>query len=192
MSRLRRDSEVVGDLPPGRFRPTLSSRRTGLLLLHPRQEDLGSAISAPDLASDVHLDGRSETSQLGLAHAYADAAAALIDAAVASREPERVCYPIFFLYRHALELYLKYALPQSRRDALRKSRQGHDLQAIIREFEKFLSEESRGALRGRPSGEVSAAPILFPTTPSRTGRARFPRIRLSSDYCVDTAVGCPS
>jgi hypothetical protein len=88
----------------------------------------------------------SETDQLGLAHAYAEAAAALVDAAVASREPERVCYPIFFLYRHALELYLKDALPRQRREALRQSRQGHDLQAIIREFEAFLSEESRGAL----------------------------------------------
>jgi hypothetical protein len=39
-----------------------------------------------------------------LAHDYAQAAAMLVDAALASREPWRVCYPIFYLYRHALEL----------------------------------------------------------------------------------------
>jgi hypothetical protein len=79
-----------------------------------------------------------ETNRLGLAHAYAEAATDLIDVALASREPWRVCYPIFYLCRHALELYLKDALPQPPR--------GHDLSALIAEFEDFLHRESRGTI----------------------------------------------
>src|SRR5262249_10572529 len=52
--------------------------------------------------------------------------------------------------------------------------------------------DTRPIPRGRPPGEAPGDPGPDPATPSRTGRARFPSIRLSSDYCVGTAVGCPS
>jgi hypothetical protein len=55
----------------------------------------------------------SPSDRLGLAHDYAQAAANLVDAALVSGEPWRLCFPFFYLYRHALELYLKNALPQS-------------------------------------------------------------------------------
>jgi hypothetical protein len=48
-------------------------------------------------------------------------------------------------------------------------------------------------LRGRPSGAVPVRNNLVvpgDPLPNRTGP--FPSIRLSSDYCVGVAVGCPS
>lgn len=96
----------------------------------------------------------SEADQLGLAHAYAEAASDLVDAALASREPWRTCYPIFYLYRHALELYLKYALPQRRR--------GHDLQALINEFEEYLHAESRGAIPAHVRGDLLTLAAMDP------------------------------
>jgi len=81
----------------------------------------------------------SPSDRLGLAHDYAEAAGNLVEAALASGEPWRLCFPIFYLYRHALELYLKHALPQS-------SSGGHDLSPLVREFEEFLRTESRGAM----------------------------------------------
>jgi hypothetical protein len=93
---------------------------------------------------DTRVDGvliggmSSPSERLGLAHAYAEAAANLVDAALTSGEPWRLQFPIFYLYRHALELYLKDALPQSR--------WGHSLAPLIHEFEEFLREERRGAV----------------------------------------------
>jgi hypothetical protein len=75
-----------------------------------------------------------EPDQLTLARAYADAASHLIDPALASGEPWRLCYPILYLYRHALELYLKTALPPSRRPR-------HDLRPLLRQFETLLHDQ---------------------------------------------------
>jgi hypothetical protein len=80
----------------------------------------------------------STTTGLGLASAYAEAAGMLVEAAVASDEPWRVCYPIFYLYRHALELYFKSSLPKHRRD--------HNLSRLISEYDEFLRSQSRPAL----------------------------------------------
>jgi hypothetical protein len=45
---------------------------------------------------------------------------------------------------------------------------------------------------GRPRGEVPAVGlVLFRAASRRTGLDGFPIIRLSSDYCVSDAVGCP-
>ncbi len=72
----------------------------------------------------------SEPDRIALARAYRDAAGYLIDSALASGEPWRLSYPIFYLYRHALELYLKAALPQPR--------PVHDLQPLIGQFAELL------------------------------------------------------
>jgi len=45
---------------------------------------------------------------------------------------------------------------------------------------------------GRPRGEVPAVGlVLFRAASRRTGLDGFPIIRLSSDYCVSDAAGCP-
>jgi len=46
-------------------------------------------------------------SQLAVARSYKTAADALVEALRDSHEPTALAYPIFFTYRHALELYLK-------------------------------------------------------------------------------------
>lgn len=87
----------------------------------------------------VLIGGMASPSDPGpLARGYAEAASSLVDTALAGGEPERLCFPIFYLYRHALELHLKDLLPQSR--------WGHKLEPLIREFEEFLRMDSRGIM----------------------------------------------
>jgi len=56
----------------------------------------------------------SASDDVELARAYARAASHLIEPALESKEAWRLSYPIFYLYRHALELYLKAALGPNR------------------------------------------------------------------------------
>jgi len=112
---------------------------TGRVFREPWNEADGTGDLDETWVHGVIIGGMaSEPDRLGLAHTYAEAAGHLVEAALASHEPWRVCYPIFYLYRHALELYLKYSLPQRRR--------GHDLAPLIREFDEFLHQESRGGI----------------------------------------------
>ena len=67
-----------------------------------------------------------------LARSYAEAGRQLVDPALMSGEAWRLAYPIFFLYRHALELYLKAAV--------QPPRPRHDLLPLISEFEDLLRE----------------------------------------------------
>lgn len=73
-----------------------------------------------------------------LARAYAEAAAQLIGPALKSGEAWRLTYPIFYLYRHALELYLKAVL--------RPSRPRHDLRPLIDAFDELLREQLHSAI----------------------------------------------
>jgi hypothetical protein len=93
-----------------------------------------------DERSDVVIIGGmgSENDQVSLANAYADAAVQLTESAIASGEPWQLCYPILYLCRHALELYLKAAVPQS------KPR--HNLQPLVLEFEKLIRDQLGVAL----------------------------------------------
>ena len=117
--------------------------------------------------------------RLDLAHAYAEAASNLVDAAMASGEPWRLSFPIFYLYRHALELYLKNALPQSG--------WGHDLHRLIREFEAFLRVESRGAVPAHVRDDLLALAAMDPNgqsfryTDTKKGQRRPP---LPGEYWV--------
>ena len=154
-------SPAMGGYSVGTF--AFMTASAGRVFREPWDEASGTGDLDETWVHGVVIGGMaSEINQLGLAHAYAEAAAALVDAAVASREPGRVCYPIFFLYRHALELYFKCALPQPRREALRRAHQGHDLRAIISEFETFLSEESRGALPAHVRDDLLALATMDP------------------------------
>ena len=104
---------------------------------HTDPEELGEL---SDERSDVVIIGGmgSENDQISLASAYADAAVQLIESAIASGEPWRLCYPILYLCRHALELYLKSAVPQS------KPR--HNLQPLVLEFEKLIRDQLGAAI----------------------------------------------
>jgi hypothetical protein len=112
---------------------------TGRVFREPWSEADGTADMDETWVHGVLIGGMgSEATGLSLASAYAEAAGMLVDAAVASEEPWQVCYPIFYLYRHALELHFKHALPQHRRD--------HNLTRLISEYDEFLRSQSRPAL----------------------------------------------
>ncbi|MGD9893704.1 MAG: hypothetical protein AB7U18_20670 [Dehalococcoidia bacterium] len=83
-------------------------------------------------------DMASSLNDLELARAYAEAAAQLVDPALESGEAWRLTYPIFYLYRHALELYLKAVV--------RPPRPRHELPPLVEEVEKLLRERLHTAI----------------------------------------------
>jgi hypothetical protein len=101
---------------------------TGRVFRAPWSQADGTADMDETWVQGVLIGGMAfEATGLSLASAYAEAAGMLADAAVASEEPWQVCYPIFYLHRHALELCVKHALPQHRRD--------HNLTRLIGEYD---------------------------------------------------------
>jgi len=79
----------------------------------------------------------SASDDVELARAYARAASHLIEPALESKGAWRFSYPIFYLYRHALEIYLKAAL---------RAKQGHDLRPLIEAFDKELRAKAKRPL----------------------------------------------
>ncbi len=71
---------------------------------------------------------------MAIADSYLLAASLLIDSWEGRKEPWMVCYPILYLCRHALELYLKDVLPQRRRPS-------HNLRPLIDEFRALLRDQ---------------------------------------------------
>ncbi len=67
-----------------------------------------------------------------IARAYRAAAKALIGPAIASLEAWNLTYPILFLYRHALELYLKAIVRPAKLD--------HKLGPLLDKFEVMVRE----------------------------------------------------
>ena len=55
----------------------------------------------------IFLNGGGVNQYLELSRNYKQSAEALLDSALASREPREWGYPVLFAYRHSLELYLK-------------------------------------------------------------------------------------
>ena len=74
-----------------------------------------------------------EPHSTAMADSYFLAASLLIDSWEGRKEPMMVCYPILYLCRHALELYLKDALPQRRRPS-------HNLRPLIDDFRLLLRD----------------------------------------------------
>jgi len=74
-----------------------------------------------------------EPSSVAMADSYILAATLLIDSWEGHKEPWMVCYPILYLCRHALELYLKDALPL-------RSEPSHNLHPLIDDFRSLLQE----------------------------------------------------
>ena len=122
-----------------------------------------------------------EPDQLTLARAYADAASHLIDPALASGEPWRLCYPILYLYRHALELYLKTALPPSRRPR-------HDLRPLLRQFETLVHDQLGVVI---PDHVLDDLRTLATIDPDAQG-FRYTHTREGHRQFLRANTGCPS
>ncbi len=76
-----------------------------------------------------------------VARAYKWAADELVKNVIQDPEPHLTAFPIFFLYRHTVELYLKALL--------RPQRLNHDLQSLI---DQFIQHARIRTLRGCPNG----------------------------------------
>ena len=77
----------------------------------------------------------SAPNDLEIARAYRAAAGALIGPALAGGEAWNFTYPILFLYRHALELYLKAIV--------RPARLNHDLGPLLDAFQVIVCERCK-------------------------------------------------
>ena len=75
----------------------------------------------------------SGSTQIGMADAYSEAAIELIDSAMVSGDQWRLLYPILYLCRHALELYLK--------SIIRHAEPKHNLEPLVIQVEKVLREQ---------------------------------------------------
>jgi hypothetical protein len=99
-------------------------------ITYPIFQEIPDGISE-DWTHGVLIGGMAtETSDIGVAQGYWWAAEKLIEPALRSREPCRYAYPILFLIRHALELYLKAIVQPTKLD--------HDLRPLIDELDRLL------------------------------------------------------
>ena len=99
-------------------------------ITHPVFQDLPDGISE-DWTHGVVIGGMAtETSDIVVAEAYWWAAQQLIEPALRSKEPFLYSYPILFLIRHALELYLKAILQPPKLD--------HNLVPLIEELDLLM------------------------------------------------------
>lgn len=94
-----------------------------------------------------------------VARAYKYAADELVKEALSCHEPHLLDYPIFYTYRHMLELYLKILL----NDPPQAKQLGHDLPALIRAIEKkFRSRANEWVMaRIREFSEIDPSSDLF-------------------------------
>ena len=83
--------------------------------------------------------------KIEVARAYKYAADRLVKEALACQEPHLLDYPIFFTYRHTLELYLKLIL----HDSQKAKDVGHDLGRLINAVEKKLGGKASDWARSR-------------------------------------------
>lgn len=115
-------------------------------------EDEGQAWRADEwsfpkgIARDGMIEGA--TGKRELADQYFDAAEAVVRLVMENAVPDyTVATPILYLYRHAVELYLKAAIEAQtgRPYRWKKSENGHELDAIIRKA-PHLSPEARARI----------------------------------------------
>lgn len=104
-------------------------------ITHPVFQEVPDEINE-DWTHGVLIGGMAtETSDIGVAEAYWWAAQQLIEPALRSREPFLYSYPILFLIRHAIELYLKAILQPKRLD--------HNLVPLIEELDRLMQQRFR-------------------------------------------------
>lgn len=115
-------------------------------------EDEGQAqrIDAWSFPKGISRDGMIEgaTGKRELADQYFDAAEAIVRLVLNNEVPDyTVANPILYLYRHAVELYLKAAIEAQTGRPYRweKTENGHELDAIIRKA-PHLSPEARARI----------------------------------------------
>ena len=94
-----------------------------------------------------------------VARAYKYAADELVKEALSCHEPHLLDYPIFFTYRHVLELYLKLILD----DPAQAKQIGHDLSTLINAVEKKFHSRANEWVRARlrEFSEVDPSSDLF-------------------------------
>jgi hypothetical protein len=88
----------------------------------------------------VLIGGMAERNWHQVAQSYKRAADSLVAEALKSDEPEGFDYPIFYLFRHCLELYLKTMLGGVR---------GHDFARLIKDLEMKYAKTLGGWIRDR-------------------------------------------
>lgn len=89
----------------------------------------------------VLLGGMAERRWADVAHSYKLAADELVEKALKSGEPHELDYPILFLYRHSIEVYLK---------AMLKDPPGHhDIERLTELLEKQHAGKIQGWVRDR-------------------------------------------
>lgn len=105
------------------------------------------------------ISGYQHRSAVDVARAYRLAGDELIGQAVGRESPHALDYPIFFNYRHAIELYLKIILDDPKQ--AREIR--HDLKKLIEAVEKKLGKKADRRVRNwlHEFAEVDPASDLF-------------------------------
>jgi len=99
-------------------------------ITYPIFQEIPDGISE-DWTHGVLIGGMAtETSDIAVAEGYWWAAEKLIEPALRSREPWLYAYPILFLVRHSLELYLKAIVQPKKLD--------HDLRPLIDKLDRIL------------------------------------------------------
>lgn len=93
----------------------------------------------------VLLNGMYTRPMIEVARSYKYAADELVKEALSVQETHLLGYPIFFIYRHTLELYLKLILD----DQTEARKIGHDLGCLIRAVEEKLGGQASEWTRSR-------------------------------------------
>ncbi len=98
-------------------------------------------------------------SAIEVARAYKYAGDKLVEEALSCGEPHLLGYPIFFTYRHVLELYLKIMLD----DPVQAKAIGHNLSALVHTVETKLQSNANEWVRDRlrEFSEVDPTSDLF-------------------------------
>jgi hypothetical protein len=124
---------ITSDMPPDEEDDDLDALVDPESITHPVFQDLPDGMSE-DWTHGVVIGGMAtETSDIVVAEAYWWAAQQLIEPALRSKEAFLYSYPILFLIRHALELYLKAILQPPKLD--------HNLVPLIEELDRLMQRQ---------------------------------------------------
>jgi hypothetical protein len=93
-------------------------------------QDLPDGLGEEEFYFGTYVLGIGGMNGIEVARAFAEAANRLLTEAAAQREGWEAAYPILFCYRHALELYLKALLPNSRH--------GHNLGKLAKALKPII------------------------------------------------------
>jgi len=130
--------EIHGDLCRGEHE---SDRNVEMALLYtPLFQDMPDEIDET-WQHGVLIGGMASRNWLEVARSYKLAGDNLVSEALKTEEPHKLDYPIFYIYRHCLELYLKTILGGTVR--------GHDFGKLIEALEEKYKKPLGGWIRER-------------------------------------------